>query len=209
MAAGEDPTVVGLEGEVTVRVRGIDLPGEVKVFVRGTYERFIAHSEAPIQVGARVLVQAGHGPRAVDVVPIPVAGGPATSAPDHDAPSALPGRLDTLLEEHGAALPGPARGHVQAIRTGIFTLTRYPLSDLGTRRVEAVVTAVAERIRVYLALVRPNIEDQRRLTDQLGVLAGHVDRLLDDLDRDLRTGIKVMDAGLTQRFGESELDIPE
>jgi hypothetical protein len=215
MAAGDDPAVWGLEGEITVRVRGVAQPGEVKVFVRGTYERFIAHSDVPIQLGARVLVQGNQGPRAVEVVPVlvpaavPVAGESGTATPDHEAPSDLPGRLDGLLAEPGGALPERAREQLQGIRAGVFTLTRYPLSDLGLRKVDAVVNAVVERTRVYLALIRPTGEDRRQLTEQLGMLADHADRLLGDLDRDLRTGIKAMDAGLVQRFGESELDIPE
>jgi hypothetical protein len=43
----------------------------------------------------------------------------------------------------------------------------------------------------------------------LHLLAGHVDDLLGDLDRDLRSGIRAMDAGLEQRFRGSQLDLPE
>lgn len=209
MAPGDDPAVVGLEGDVTVRVRGVDLPGEVKVFVRGTYERFIAHSTAPIPVGTRVRVERGHGPRAVDVTPLPGSTEAATTGPSPDAFSGLPKQLDELLADHGDALSPATQETIRTIRAGVFTLTRYPLSDAGVRKVESVVTAVVERVHAYLALVRPKPEDQHRLSEQLDALAAHVDTLLDDLDQDLRTGIKAMDAGLTQRFHRSELDLPE
>jgi hypothetical protein len=209
MAAGEDPAVVGLEADVTVRVRGVDQPGEVKVFVRGTYERYIAHSETPIPVGARVRVLRGHGPRAVDVVPLGELGGQGPPSPDPRAISALPRRLDALLAEQSPPLPDTVRAQVQHIRAGVFTLTRYPLSEAGEFKVEAVVNAVVERVRAYRALIHPNVEDQRQLGEQLQLLAGHVNKLLGDLDRDLRAGINAMDAGLYERFRGSELDLPD
>ncbi len=63
-----DNTVIGQTGEVLVRIRGGDLPGEILTTVRGVRETFVAYADAPLDRGARVLVIAARGPRQVDVV---------------------------------------------------------------------------------------------------------------------------------------------
>jgi hypothetical protein len=62
-----DPAVVGKVGEVVVRVRGEDGPGEIVTTVRGMREVLIAYSETPIDIGEHVLVLSIRGPRSVDV----------------------------------------------------------------------------------------------------------------------------------------------
>ena len=62
-----DP-VIGQVGEVLVRVRGGDLPGEIVMSVRGIRETFLAYADAPLERGSRVLVIGARGPRQVDVV---------------------------------------------------------------------------------------------------------------------------------------------
>jgi membrane protein implicated in regulation of membrane protease activity len=64
-----DRAVVGCLGEVVVRIRGGDAPGEVSVRVRGTLESFIAYADRAIERGETVLVVTSRGNRAVDVVP--------------------------------------------------------------------------------------------------------------------------------------------
>ena len=63
-----DDALIGQVGEVLVRVRGGDLPGEIVTSVRGVRETFIAYAEAPLERGDRVLVIGARGPRQVDVV---------------------------------------------------------------------------------------------------------------------------------------------
>jgi membrane-bound ClpP family serine protease len=63
-----DEAAVGKVGEVVVRVRGEDGPGEIVTIVRGMRERFIAYSETPIDRGQRVLVLSVRGPRTVNVM---------------------------------------------------------------------------------------------------------------------------------------------
>ena len=63
-----DNAAIGQVGEVVVRVRGGDLPGEVVATVRGTRETFIAYADEPIERGASVLIVAVRGPRQVDVI---------------------------------------------------------------------------------------------------------------------------------------------
>jgi hypothetical protein len=66
-----DREVVGKLGTVVTRIRGGDLPGEVRVPVRGTTEMFIAYSVAPVERHETVLVFHSRGDRAVDVAPAP------------------------------------------------------------------------------------------------------------------------------------------
>jgi membrane protein implicated in regulation of membrane protease activity len=66
-----DHEVVGKVGTVVTRIRGGDLPGEVRVTVRGTQETFIAYSATPIERHETVLVFHSRGHRAVDVEPAP------------------------------------------------------------------------------------------------------------------------------------------
>src|SRR5947208_2853058 len=68
--APADPTVEGREGVVSIRIPGGESPGEVRVYVRGTYELFIAYTEEALNVGNRVLVRRSRGGRAVDVTSI-------------------------------------------------------------------------------------------------------------------------------------------
>jgi membrane protein implicated in regulation of membrane protease activity len=64
-----DEAVIGRTGTVVVRVRGAEGPGEVTVSVRGGSETFLAYADAPLDVGAAVLVVESRGPRAVTVEP--------------------------------------------------------------------------------------------------------------------------------------------
>jgi hypothetical protein len=75
-----DREVIGKLGTVVTRIRGGDLPGEVRVTVRGCRETLIAYSDAPIDRHETVLVFSSRGARAVDVTPAPWAdpAGPAT-----------------------------------------------------------------------------------------------------------------------------------
>ncbi|MCU1369819.1 MAG: hypothetical protein JWO77_1013 [Ilumatobacteraceae bacterium] len=66
-----DHEVIGKLGTVVTRIRGGDLPGEVRVTVRGTHETFIAYSDAPVERHEKVLVFHSRGNRAVDVAPAP------------------------------------------------------------------------------------------------------------------------------------------
>jgi membrane protein implicated in regulation of membrane protease activity len=66
-----DREVIGKLGTVVTRIRGGDLPGEVRVTVRGSHETFIAYSDAPIERHETVLVFDSRGNRAVDVAPAP------------------------------------------------------------------------------------------------------------------------------------------
>ncbi len=46
-----DHEVVGRAGMVTVTVPGGEVPGEVSVLVRGTYETFVAYADEPLALG--------------------------------------------------------------------------------------------------------------------------------------------------------------
>lgn len=63
-----DASVIGQVGEVVVRVRGDDRPGEIVATSHGVPERFIAFADEALDVGASVLVIAVRGPRQVDVI---------------------------------------------------------------------------------------------------------------------------------------------
>jgi hypothetical protein len=62
-----DHDVVGKIGTVVTRIRGGDLPGEVRIAVRGSRETFIAYSATPVERHETVLVFHSRGSRAVDV----------------------------------------------------------------------------------------------------------------------------------------------
>jgi hypothetical protein len=64
-----DPAVVGLPAVVTIRIPGGRAPGEVCLFVRGTYESLIAYALEPLDSGRHVVVVASRGHRAADVEP--------------------------------------------------------------------------------------------------------------------------------------------
>ena len=66
-----DHAVVGRSGTVTIEIGGGDLPGEVRVEVRGTVEQFIAYADSPLAVGQAVLVYRSRGHRDVDVMADP------------------------------------------------------------------------------------------------------------------------------------------
>jgi hypothetical protein len=59
--------LVGKVGEVVVRVRGGDRPGEIVVTVDGAPELYLALSHKELPVGRRVLVVRDRGDRTVDV----------------------------------------------------------------------------------------------------------------------------------------------
>jgi len=63
-----DVSLIGQVGEVVVRVRGDDVPGEIVATSHGVPERFIAYAEEPLDRGAAVLIIAVRGPRQVDVI---------------------------------------------------------------------------------------------------------------------------------------------
>lgn len=69
-ASPADTEVVGCHGVVTIRIPGGDVPGEVLVRVRGTYELFVAYTVEALNVGNRVVVDRSRGDRAVDVTSI-------------------------------------------------------------------------------------------------------------------------------------------
>lgn len=62
-----DGEVVGKLGTVVTRIRGGELPGEIKVTVRGAHETFIAYSQTPVERHETVLVFHSRGHRQVDV----------------------------------------------------------------------------------------------------------------------------------------------
>jgi hypothetical protein len=66
-----DPEVTGKVGQVIVRIRGAEGPGEVLVPVRGGTEAFIAFAATAIELDTDVLVVSSRGERSVDVVPWP------------------------------------------------------------------------------------------------------------------------------------------
>jgi hypothetical protein len=67
--AATDPAVVGLPAVVTIRIPGGRAPGEVRLYVRGTYENLIAYAVEPLEAGRHVAVVTSRGGRAADVEP--------------------------------------------------------------------------------------------------------------------------------------------
>lgn len=67
VVAGQE--LVGKLGSVVVRVRGGDLPGEVRVVVGGLPHYYLAYCPHPVAVGVQVLVVCVRGARKVDVEP--------------------------------------------------------------------------------------------------------------------------------------------
>lgn len=72
---------VGLMGTVVTRIRGADLPGEVRVVHDGLPHIYIAYAQQALPVGAQVLVIDDRGSRRVDVEAWTLPGGPATDLP--------------------------------------------------------------------------------------------------------------------------------
>ena len=64
-----DAAVVGLPAVVTIRIPGGKSPGEVRLYVRGTYEHLIAYALEPLDVGRHVVVLTSRGRRAAQVGP--------------------------------------------------------------------------------------------------------------------------------------------
>ena len=67
--AATDAAVVNLPAVVTIRIPGGKAPGEVRLYVRGTYESVIAYSLEPLDAGRHVVVVTSRGERAVQVEP--------------------------------------------------------------------------------------------------------------------------------------------
>jgi hypothetical protein len=65
----EATSLVGSLGSVTIKVRGGNRPGEVRVVMEGIAHYYIAYSEDPIPVGNQVLVINVRGSRQIDVEP--------------------------------------------------------------------------------------------------------------------------------------------
>ncbi|WP_329182676.1 MULTISPECIES: hypothetical protein [unclassified Streptomyces] len=63
-----DDAVIGCTGELLVRTRGAEGPGEVLVRIRGGTEAFLAWSDDPLPKGTTVLVVDSRGTRQVDVI---------------------------------------------------------------------------------------------------------------------------------------------
>ena len=63
-----DSDIIGKVGEVVLRVRGQQGPGEIITAIHGMQETFIAYADAPIECGAQVLVISVRGPRTVNVI---------------------------------------------------------------------------------------------------------------------------------------------
>ncbi len=64
-------SAIGKVAKVVHRVRGSAGPGEVCVLVSGTYETYLAYSDAVLEVGAEALLISSHGSGSFDVVPWP------------------------------------------------------------------------------------------------------------------------------------------
>jgi hypothetical protein len=64
---GQDGTLVGAIGVLTIGTRGRAGPGEVLVSVRGSSECYIAWSPQPLPRGSTVLIIESRGTRAVEV----------------------------------------------------------------------------------------------------------------------------------------------
>ena len=52
-----------------MRIRGGDIPGEVRLSLHGSPDGWIAYADEEVQVGADVLVIGSRGGRRIDVVP--------------------------------------------------------------------------------------------------------------------------------------------
>lgn len=83
-------SAVGKVGQVVHRVRGTAGPGEICVLVGGTYETYLAYSDAILERGTEALVISTRGAGSYDVVPWPdtTAGPAASPAESHNT---LPG----------------------------------------------------------------------------------------------------------------------
>lgn len=68
-----DQVVVGRVGVIATRVRGQELPGEVRIVMGGVPHMLLAFCPDPLERGQEVLVVADRGARRVDVEPWPTA----------------------------------------------------------------------------------------------------------------------------------------
>jgi hypothetical protein len=64
-------SAVGKVGQLVSRVRGTAGPGEVCVLVSGTYETYLAYSDAVLERGTEVLLISTRGSGSFVVVPWP------------------------------------------------------------------------------------------------------------------------------------------
>jgi hypothetical protein len=64
-------SAVGKVGQLVSRVRGAAGPGEVCVLVSGTYETYLAYSDAVLERGTEVLLISSRGAGSFVVVPWP------------------------------------------------------------------------------------------------------------------------------------------
>ena len=83
-------SAVGKVGQVVHRVRGTAGPGEICVLVGGTYETYLAYSDAVLERGSEALVISTRGSGSYDVVPWPDTTSALGEAPA-EAPDSLPG----------------------------------------------------------------------------------------------------------------------
>jgi hypothetical protein len=87
-------SAVGKVAQVVHRVRGTVGPGEICVLVGGTYETYLAYSDAVLELGTEALVIGSHGSGSYDVVPWPDTTSPLSS-------------LAAVPDETHDPLPGP------------------------------------------------------------------------------------------------------
>ena len=73
--------LVGALGTVTIRVRGGDRPGEVRVVADGLAHYYIAFCEHAVPIGEHVLVINARGARQIDVEPWQEIGSHVVDAP--------------------------------------------------------------------------------------------------------------------------------
>ena len=64
-------SAIGKVGRVVSRIRGTAGPGEVCVLVSGTYETFLAYSDAVLDKDAEALLISSHSSGSFNVVPWP------------------------------------------------------------------------------------------------------------------------------------------
>lgn len=105
-------SAVGKVGQVVHRVRGTAGPGEICVLVGGTYETYLAYSDAVLERGTEALVINPRGSGSYDVVPWPDTTSPVSGLSTlddlpvpHDRPT--PHDVAAVPADEHAPLPGP------------------------------------------------------------------------------------------------------